>query len=268
MKSYKNQRKTKEICMLSCLVHESVECDRQTNNPEQGYKTFSLIRKLENIPYPYGFTDELKGKGKNQISSFMNEKALLEFFVSKVSKIDPDLIVAHGLCEGLFETLIDRIDKNKVNMWSRLGRFKRNLVPKSNKKDGAAFGGGWWLPRQAIIGRLLCDTFLTARELVRETNYDLTELARAQLGKKRDDFDPALMTSFYKKKSADLFNVITHTEKDAYLTFELLFKLAIIPLSKQLTNIAGNLWYRSLQNARAERNEWLLLHEFTAKEYI
>lgn len=109
---------------------------------------------------------------------------------------------------------------------------------------------------------------MTARELVKETNYDLTELAAAQLGKKREDFDPSLLTGFYKKKSADLQSVITHTEKDAYLTLELLFKLAIIPLSKQLTNIAGNLWYRSLQNARAERNEWLLLHEFTAKEFI
>lgn len=44
--------------------------------------------------------------------------------------------------------------------------------------------------------------------------------------------------------------------------------LCIIPLTKQLTNIAGNLWFRSLQNARAERNEMLLLHEFMAKKYI
>jgi DNA polymerase alpha subunit A len=35
-----------------------------------------------------------------------------------------------------------------------------------------------------------------------------------------------------------------------------------------LTTIAGNLWYRSLQNARAERNEMLLLHEFMAKKFI
>ena len=44
--------------------------------------------------------------------------------------------------------------------------------------------------------------------------------------------------------------------------------LQIIPLTKQLTTIAGNLWFRSLQNARAERNEMLLLHEFTAKKYL
>ena len=62
--------------------------------------------------------------------------------------------------------------------------------------------------------------------------------------------------------------MIEHTEKDSYLTMELLFKLNVIPLTKQLTNIAGNMWHRSLANARAERNEYLLLHQFTSKGFI
>lgn len=59
-----------------------------------------------------------------------------------------------------------------------------------------------------------------------------------------------------------------HTEKDAYFTFSLMTHLNIIPLTKQLTTIAGNLWFRSLQNARAERNEMLLLHEFHARKFV
>ncbi len=62
--------------------------------------------------------------------------------------------------------------------------------------------------------------------------------------------------------------MVEHTEKDSYFTFMLMLHLSIIPLTKQLTNIAGNLWYRSLQNARAERNEMLLMHEFKKKKFI
>jgi DNA polymerase alpha subunit A len=109
---------------------------------------------------------------------------------------------------------------------------------------------------------------LSARELVRETSYDLTELSDKQLGKKREPFDLALLPNFYKQTGTELKKLLAHTEKDAYFTMELLFHLSIIPLTKQLTNIAGNLWCKSLQNARAERNEMLLLHEFGEKGYI
>eukprot|EP00913_Durusdinium_trenchii_P029697 g27834.t1 len=40
------------------------------------------------------------------------------------------------------------------------------------------------------------------------------------------------------------------------------------PLTRQLTNLAGNLWNASLQNKRAERNEFLLCHEFHRKKFV
>ena len=69
-------------------------------------------------------------------------------------------------------------------------------------------------------------------------------------------------------KSERILKLVEHTETDTYLTFKLMMHLNILPLTKQLTTIAGNLWFRSLQNARAERNEMLLLHEFRAKKYL
>lgn len=113
----------------------------------------------------------------------------------------------------------------------------------------------------------MVDTFLTSKELIRETSYDLTHLVQVQLKKDRTDFDEDMINKFYTK-SDDLIRLSDHTERDAFYTFQLMNHLCIIPLTKQLTTIAGNLWYRSLQNARAERNEMLLLHEFTAKKFI
>jgi DNA polymerase alpha subunit A len=46
------------------------------------------------------------------------------------------------------------------------------------------------------------------------------------------------------------------------------FPPQVLPLTKQLTNVAGNLWARSLKGARAERIEFLLLHEFHRLKYI
>ena len=47
-----------------------------------------------------------------------------------------------------------------------------------------------------------------------------------------------------------------------------MLKLQVIPLTKQLTNLSGNLWSRTRRGARAERIEYLLLHEFHTMKYI
>src|SRR5690606_34806849 len=44
--------------------------------------------------------------------------------------------------------------------------------------------------------------------------------------------------------------------------------IQIFPLSKQLTNLAGNSWARTMTGTRAERNEYILLHEFHRNKYI
>ena len=46
-------------------------------------------------------------------------------------------------------------------------------------------------------GRLLVDTFLNSKELIRETNYDLGNLAKTQLKKDRRDFDDELLPKIY-----------------------------------------------------------------------
>lgn len=42
-----------------------------------------------------------------------------------------------------------------------------------------------------MVGRLLCDTYLSARELVREVDYTLTTLARSLLKQERSELAAA-----------------------------------------------------------------------------
>lgn len=62
--------------------------------------------------------------------------------------------------------------------------------------------------------------------------------------------------------------MIQHCEFDTYIVSQLMFKFQVLPLTKQLTNLAGNLWARTMMGARSERNEYLLLHEFHQLKYV
>ena len=71
--------------------------------------------------------------------------------------------------------------------WSRIGRLKRSSFPNLGG-GGHTFGGGAGMGMMsAIAGRLLCDTYLGARELLREVDYTMTTLARIHLGQARSD---------------------------------------------------------------------------------
>ncbi|TDH69949.1 hypothetical protein CCR75_007564 [Bremia lactucae] len=61
---------------------------------------------------------------------------------------------------------------------------------------------------------------------------------------------------------------LRHTLDDAMFVLHLMHKLEIVPLSKQLANLCGYLWTRTLEgNKRAEQIEYLLLHEFTRSKH-
>lgn len=69
-------------------------------------------------------------------------------------------------------------------------------------------------------------------------------------------------------QGAQLVNLSLYSLQDAHIALQLMHKLSILPLTKQLSNLAGNLWSRSLTGARAERIEYLLLHEFRTRKMI
>jgi DNA polymerase alpha subunit A len=65
-----------------------------------------------------------------------------------------------------------------------------------------------------------------------------------------------------------LFQFVGIIMHDSYCILKLAYDLNVIPLALQITQIAGNLMNRTLRGGRAERNEFLLLHAFTEKDFI
>lgn len=68
--------------------------------------------------------------------------------------------------------------------------------------------------------------------------------------------------------SKNIVQLCQHTLMDCQLVGRLLDKLQVLPLTRQLTNISGNCWARTMKGNRAERTDYLLLHEFRKLKYI
>ena len=117
-------------------------------------------------------------------------------------------------------------------------------------------------------GRLLLDTYSTAKELLYGMgSYKLTDLCRAKFKVNRVEVDPVDVPRYFHDTN-QILNLVKCNETDAWLTLLLSFKLEAVPLTMQLTNLGGNLWRRTLSGGRAERIEYLLLHEFHRQKYV
>ncbi|XP_008241474.1 PREDICTED: DNA polymerase alpha catalytic subunit [Prunus mume] len=234
---------------------------------------FTVIRKLNGGIFPMGFTKEAMDKnskaGSNVLSIESSERALLNRLMIELYKLDSDVLVGHNISGFDLDVLLHRAQVCRVpsSMWSKIGRLKRSVMPKLAK--GSTIFGSGASPgiMSCISGRLLCDTYLCSRDLLKEVSYSLTQLAKTQLNKDRKEIMPHDIPRMFQK-SEFLMELIEYGETDAWLSMELMFHLSVLPLTRQLTKISGNLWGKTLQGARAQRVEYLLLHAFHAKKYI
>ena len=261
-----------EIIAVSAICHKKIMLDGATDESVQNMTQLSLIRPLglgvssagNALPqFPRDIQDEIK-KNMPQLKTMPNERALLNRLLAQIGNWDPDVITGHNAWGYDIEVILNRCAQNKVAMWSKLGRRRRTVVPKANQFTK---GNKDWVIADAMAGRLLCDTYVSSKELLRETTYSLTNLAMTQLKTQRIEIEPVDIPQWFNE-SKTIVQLALHTLHDAQLVQRLMFKLQILPLTKQLTNIAGNCWGRTMKGNRAERNEYLLLHEFHGMKYV
>lgn len=267
-----NSSQEHEIISASGLIFNSVSPEgNDSQSSTKCNSVFTVVRDPENVGFSAKFTETLmKACNGTKLEVAKNERALLSFLVAMIYRYDPDVLVGHNFLGFDLGVLLHRMKANRVDFWSRLGRLNWSQWPKA--KPGSTEAS--YQERQIVSGRLVCDTWLGAKELVKAKNYSLGNLIEQVLKEKRlggaelDVFgDPTKITQLAKSPES-LMKLLRQAEMDAYQQAMLMFRLMILPLTKQLTNIAGNLWSRTLSGSRAERNEYLLLHEFHGAKFI
>ncbi|POS86406.1 hypothetical protein EPUL_000881 [Erysiphe pulchra] len=253
----------REIISISARTYEDVSLTDTTSPEKLSCHSFTIIRPFFN-PFPIGIETEVAKKAVGQVKLVKHERELLSLFLARLALNDPDVLIGHQL-EGLdLSILLSRLQANKTPQWSRIGRLKRTQWPYSIE-------GNVFAERSTLCGRLLCDLAndMGKSTMTKCTSWSLSEMCSLYLpGICRRDVDTELALKTWATTKSGLMDFIHHCEADTFFISALAFKVQLLALTKVLTNLAGNSWARTLTGTRAERNEYILLHEFYRNKYI
>ena len=206
------------------------------------YKTMDqIIFKKDSIDTNF----RANNNNENQIiiKEFNNEYQLLANFHIVFANTDPDIIVGHELLSFTMEVYIQRVRAKlfDIDHFSRL-LVKQKLKNNENLK---------YRLRALSPGRLFVDIYELAKTSIKLESYSLYDMYGHFFGK--------------QNQKADLITKFSENSKNI---LKIADKLKLLPLTLQLSKVAGCLWEMSLRQSRAERNEVLLLNEFYHKNYI
>ena len=254
-----------EVLAISARIYSNISLTDTTPAEKLPCQTFTLMRPA-GLNFPIGFDTEVKKRSKGLVKLFKHEPEILSFFLARLEMVDPDVLIGHQL-EGVdFSILLNRLQARRTPQWSRIGRMRRTQWPSSMGK----MGGNFFAERALISGRLLCDLANDAGKstMTKCSSWSLTEMCDLYLGATRREVDNEDALKGWASTKEGLMDYVSHCEADTYFIAALALKVQMLPLTKVLTNLAGNSWARTLTGTRAERNEYILLHEFHRNKYI
>ncbi|WWC67483.1 uncharacterized protein I206_101391 [Kwoniella pini CBS 10737] len=255
-----NHRENKtELLCATTRTWEGCNIEDPTPPDQLRSSLNTIIRPIEKFP------PGLEQRGKTDKSPFQTvkaERALLNSLLATIQRFDPDVLVGHNFLGNTFEALLYRLKELKADHWSRIGRFRR-------KGFNISKGGS---NHRLLAGRLVADLSSDAvKGMISSTTWSLTEMCGTHLKIQREDVDPEDTHSYFDHtlSSPDrLVKFIRLCEVDAFFQMAIAARVQMVPLTKQLTNLAGNSWNLTLNGGRAVRNEFILLHEFHRLKYV
>ena len=238
-----------------------------------GTRDFVLVRAPDGVSVPFGFSARarsLLGRGGG-VEVVSNEAAMLNNFMGKLVRIDPDVIIGHDINGFGMDVLLSRMKFLKSRDWSRLGRLIQRRDLTQYVKNNTCTS---WFKAEAVAGRLVVDTYSYAKELLtKEKDYSISALSQNILVPGARGSRGTISTALPRSTDASvvplafqstehLSRLVRECSAEARASGHLASYLNILPLTRQLTCISGNLWSHTLQGKRAERIEYLLCHEF------
>ncbi|GFR41814.1 hypothetical protein Agub_g2584, partial [Astrephomene gubernaculifera] len=169
-----------------CGVSPDAPLSSRDWSSPQRLRNFSIVRRLDGQAWPHGMesaaasenaTPRGRANGGNMVSLVASERSLLTCLLARLQALDADVLVGHNISAFDLTTLLTRMQHHKVPLWSRIGRVKKTEFPRLTG-GGHTFGGGAGAGvLSTVAGRLLCDTYLSARELVKSVDFTLATLA-------------------------------------------------------------------------------------------
>ncbi|PQE13809.1 hypothetical protein CJF30_00006604 [Rutstroemia sp. NJR-2017a BBW] len=267
MRTIFNAKENKqEILVISARIYQNISLTDTTAPENLPCQTFTVMRP-NGSQFPIGFDGVVKQRAKGFVKLVKQETEILSFFLARLDLVDPDVLIGHQL-EGVdFSILLSRFQARRTPQWSRIGRMRRTVWPSSMGK----MGGNFFAERSLVSGRLLCDLANDAGKstMTKCTSWSLSEMCSLYLsGTNRLEIDNETALKTWAANRDGLMDYVNHCEADTFFIAALALKVQMLPLTKVLTNLAGNSWARTLTGTRAERNEYILLHEFHRNKYI
>uniref|UniRef100_A0A7S1IK49 DNA polymerase n=1 Tax=Eutreptiella gymnastica TaxID=73025 RepID=A0A7S1IK49_9EUGL len=266
-------KKVNEIAAVTCVVNREVSMDGQVNN--NAVTKWTAVRRLGDNVFPFDLEKVFRSKNCEVPRKEQTEKALLTGLMNEIERTDPDMLVGHNFMGFDLDVLLHRMAANGVGNWSRIGKMRLRQMPRLQSGAGGT-GESTWEERAVLNGRLVADTYLLAREYLKESSYKLLRLAITQglegpsgpVTETMVEEEPFLDVAKELGSSEGIYKLVHWCDTKAVLALGLMYKMQIIPLTKRLTTLAGNLWSRTLTGSRAERIEYLLLHKFHLQKFI
>lgn len=254
-----------EVIAVTLATFKNLPQDAPVDENLKPDELVTLARPI-GASFPPGLK-AIADKHKLPLRVFNNEKTMLNLLAALVKLADPDVFIGHRLENISLDIVLHRMHDLKVGTFSTFGRRQRKSWPDRFGKNNTNTS---FLIKEIFAGRLLCDISNEMGQSLTTKcqSWDLPEMYDVVCKKKHFPLEVNWSNPQYTENANSLFMVLKENCANSLITAEIAFRMQILSLSKQLTNLAGNAWSHTLGGTRAGRNEFILLHEFTRNGYI